>query len=412
MKWTLWHHRFAIGVAALVMAAGLVAPASAATFNFTQQGGFTFGSEVSANFGYTQFFQDIGIEFFDVQPDVLPGTQYGTIGWGGNSSATPSFVTNVDPFVQPSTSALRVETLAGQITDNGTFVTVAVLTHDNSPIDPVVLSNVTIDTLLSFFDGATPVDIGPGALGTVPITFRETNNFQACDPDIQIIGTPPCSDFFVFPLAGFFTPLTFTHEGVDYTVTFRLVPLAGAIFETVDCANPAGPPVDPETFEGDLCGRIRTAEGSTNQIAIQMALTSEEEPTNACPRTQGYWKNHPGHIDLLLEGLAGLSVGGELYTRAELVTILKTPPKGGNAILILIHQLIATKLNLLAGADPDPILQTVIAADVLLDGFDPLSDKVKTSSNLGQQMIELKDELDAFNNGADTPNCTPFRAIK
>jgi hypothetical protein len=397
------------GVVGLAATALTVGPASAATFDFSNQGGFTFGTETSTDLTLINVFPQNAIRFFGLQPDNSPpltGDQYSTIGWGG--STAPSFVTGVDPIGQNATSALKVETLAGEVTDNGIPVPIAILTHQNEPIRPRSLNTVVIDSILRLTDGATSIDLGAGATSSVEIKLVETFNEEPCDPDIQI-GATPCTDYFIFPL-DVFAPVTFTHEGVDYTITFGLTPLAGTIFETVDCADPAGAPVDPETFEGALCGRIRTVENGTNQILITMALTSEEEPTNACPRTQGYWKNHPGHIDVALGDIDFLVVGGVNYTQEQLIDILKTPPRG-NASIILIHQLIATKLNLLVGSDPDPILDVVLEADALLTGID-LTEKVKTSSPLGQDMVEAAGKLDAYNNGLDTPDCTKLPAIK
>ena len=408
-----WHSAVTALVVALVVTVGLVTPASAITFTYSQQGGFTFGTETGTDFaGIVYGPSESGLRFFGEQPDNSPplpaGPQYSTLGWGGSTAA--SSVTGVNPIGQSSTSALRVETLSGQITDDGVPVNIALVTHQNAAIQPRFLNTITIDTLLRFFDGATPVNIGPGAVGSVPVTLVETNNTIACDPDIQIDVPPgsggvPCTDYFVFPLENFFTPLTFTHLGVNYTVTFDLTPLGGAIFEIVDCANAGGAPVNPDTFPGSLCGRIRTAEGATNQILVTMALTSKTPPVAACPRTQGFWKNHLGAVNDALEGIGFLVVGGQNLTANQLITILKTPPKKGNATLILAHQLIATKLNLLSGSDSAPILATVLAADALLTGLNPKLSFVHASTALGKQMVGLANTLDRYNNGANTLNC-------
>ena len=400
-------------VTGVAVMGALAGSASAITFNYSQQGGFTFGTETSTDFTLTVFGPGgSGIRFFGEQPDNSPplpaGPQYSTLGWGGSTAA--SSVTLVDPIGQAATSALRVEALSGQINDDGVPVPIALLTHQNSSIQPRFLKSVTIDTLLQFLDGATPVNIGAGAIGSVPVTLFETNNATACDPDIQIDVPPgsggvPCSDYFVFPLTGFFTPLTFSHLGVSYTVNFNLTPLGGTIFELVDCNDPGGSPVDPNTFAGSLCGRIRTAEGSTNQILITMSLTSEAPPSTACPRTQGFWKNHLAAVNDALEGIGFLVVGGQNLTAAQLISILQTPPKKGDATLILAHQLIATKLNLLTGSDPAPILATVLAADALLAGLNPPFSFVHASTTLGQQMVNLASTLNSYNNGANTPNC-------
>jgi hypothetical protein len=98
----------------------------------------------------------------------------------------------------------------------------------------------------------------------------------------------------------------------------------------------------------------------------------------------------------------------------QLLTILNTPPSGGDASLILAHQLIAAELNVATGStnfNPDPIGSTIMGADLLLMACDAShrlpSCVVKTSSPPGQMMVNAAATLDAFNNGTLTPICIP-----
>jgi hypothetical protein len=139
------------------------------------------------------------------------------------------------------------------------------------------------------------------------------------------------------------------------------------------------------------------------------SLTSNPAYANACPLTQGFWKNHPAAWGV---DSAGLTIGGQSYTQAELLTILQTPPSGGNASLILAHQLIAAQLNFDTGSvfTPDPSGLTRNDANSLLMacGTTPLPGCfVAASSPLGQQMVNDAATLDAFNSGTLTPICTP-----
>ena len=104
-----------------------------------------------------------------------------------------------------------------------------------------------------------------------------------------------------------------------------------------------------------------------------------------CPRSQGYWKNHPESwpVDALL-------IGDELYTKDELLVKLKSPPKG-DMELILIKQLIAAKLNKAAGADTDSIDEVIDQADECLETGDCSRNRLE----------DLKDKLDRFNNSGD-----------
>jgi hypothetical protein len=102
-----------------------------------------------------------------------------------------------------------------------------------------------------------------------------------------------------------------------------------------------------------------------------------------------------------------------VYTKMQLLMILKTPPSGGDASLILAHQLIAAKLNIATGSvfSPPPI--DIAAADALVFsacGAGPPSLPscfVPASDPLGQQMTNAAATLDAFNSGKLTPICTP-----
>jgi hypothetical protein len=129
-------------------------------------------------------------------------------------------------------------------------------------------------------------------------------------------------------------------------------------------------------------------------------------PANECPLTQGFWKNHfPGSWPSSVIA-NGLKIGSKTYTADQLETNLQKPPKGGNALLILSHQLIAAILNILNGSDPTPIAATITQADAAIDGLDINNDVVQAGSSLGQQMTALADTLDSFNSSNLTPTCT------
>lgn len=92
--------------------------------------------------------------------------------------------------------------------------------------------------------------------------------------------------------------------------------------------------------------------------------------SNNCTFTQGFWKNHgpagcasgnntnqwPASV---LSG--GMTLGTVHYTAAQLCSIFNTPA-GGNGLLILAHQLIAAKLNIISGADHRQCFHCIIDA--------------------------------------------------
>ena len=100
-----------------------------------------------------------------------------------------------------------------------------------------------------------------------------------------------------------------------------------------------------------------------------------------------------------------MTLGSQTYTLAELITLLKTPPRG-DASLILVHQLIAAKTNIYWGTDPAPISSTITAMDSLLATYaGRLPYAVKPSSKNGQKMTAATQTLDQYNNAVLTPLC-------
>jgi hypothetical protein len=99
---------------------------------------------------------------------------------------------------------------------------------------------------------------------------------------------------------------------------------------------------------------------ATGQLRISQTITCATLPCVAggsCTYSQGYWRNHPDAWPS-----ASLPIGTVTYQAAELMAILDNPAQG-NGLVILVHQLIAAKLNIANGADPSAIQQAVTDAD-------------------------------------------------
>jgi hypothetical protein len=90
------------------------------------------------------------------------------------------------------------------------------------------------------------------------------------------------------------------------------------------------------------------------------------------------------------------------------MTIFGASP-GGDASLILAHQLIATLLNAASGAGQGPIASIVSQAQAWLSansGGRALPYGVSSSSAAGAQAVLLANQLDAYNNGQlGVPHC-------
>lgn len=146
-------------------------------------------------------------------------------------------------------------------------------------------------------------------------------------------------------------------------------------------------------YVNEFDGRPRSLRSQTNQ-----RTTDDRED---CLYTQGYWKNH-----LRLWPVNTLMLGTVSYTKAELFTILYTPAEG-NGLIFLAHQLIATKLNVCAGATGSAIASTVTAADALIGSL--VVPPVGTDYLNPSLASDLTNTMDDYNNGEmGSEPCAPL----
>jgi hypothetical protein len=87
--------------------------------------------------------------------------------------------------------------------------------------------------------------------------------------------------------------------------------------------------------------------------------TSTPSPGN-CTCKPDYWASHPEAWPVLT-----LTIGGSIYSKAELLEILQTPAQDDVSYL-LIQQLITVRLNIASGADSWLVASTTVAADAWL----------------------------------------------
>lgn len=128
------------------------------------------------------------------------------------------------------------------------------------------------------------------------------------------------------------------------------------------------------------------------------SCTPPPPPSDGCTLTLGFWKTHPTAWPV-----GSLVLGTRTYSEAELLAFLNTSPRG-NASLILVHQLIAAKLNVASGAaapgtaiaQADAWIASHQAAGMSL----PFTGLVKTDSGVA---ISLSTTLDDYNNGLSGP---------
>ncbi len=169
-------------------------------------------------------------------------------------------------------------------------------------------------------------------------------------------------------------------------VTFAVEPMSEACFLAVQASAQSvqgmPPPSDPPAPTDEDC----------------------DEPL--LTRTQGFWKNHPCVLDGDVGGqvLVPVSLGADLtfVSSFEAQQYFQTPPKGGNAQIILGHQLLAAKFNVkafgiggyvFADVDGDGVLETV---DELITRGDAAFDGGSERYRLTMGAV-----LDRLNNAGD-----------
>jgi len=97
-------------------------------------------------------------------------------------------------------------------------------------------------------------------------------------------------------------------------------------------------------------------------------------------------------------------LGATTYTQAQLLSIFNTPVRG-NGLISLAHQLIAAKLNILAGANGGAANSAITAADALI-GYKVVP-PIGTGSLDTSATSSLESTLDKYNEGSIGPGHCP-----
>jgi hypothetical protein len=119
-------------------------------------------------------------------------------------------------------------------------------------------------------------------------------------------------------------------------------------------------------------------------------------PQVDCTYTQGYWKSHQAAWPV-----ASLMLGSVSYTKTQLVQILLGVSVRGNGLLSLAHQLIATKLNVAAGANPAAVAAAIAAADAAIGSL--VVPPIGAGSLPPGETSAITQVLDDYNNGLSGP---------
>lgn len=217
--------------------------------------------------------------------------------------------------------------------------------------DPAISSAIFLGSpTLNTVDGTLSFLLGPGELATIEIgdVFDETG-VQASN-------------------AGEMT------SGTEYVVRVRANGEGGL---------PTGG--DNLTF-----GSESSAMGGSTYSPTCHAWTKSHDDHVECVHSQGYWKTHPEKWPV-----SSIRLGNVIYTKTQALAIWNTPA-AGNGLISLAHQLMAAKLNIIAGAvPPSAIVGAISTADALIG--------TKIIPPIGSGFIapattsHLTDDLEEFN---------------
>jgi hypothetical protein len=162
---------------------------------------------------------------------------------------------------------------------------------------------------------------------------------------------------------------------------------------------------------------LASGNGTTGNDYVVKAVTTEGTEETGCTLTQGYWKTHsalgpaPSDPAWLNIGAAGQNT---LFFNTGLswYTIFNMPPSGGNGFLILAHQYMAAKLNILNGATPTADVSAAITfAEAYFNGKGA---GVTSESNatLNNTLKTYAATLESFNSGATGPgHCDDLEVV-
>lgn len=145
------------------------------------------------------------------------------------------------------------------------------------------------------------------------------------------------------------------------------------------------------------CNAPLPGEGAASdelELGLGAPQGGESAAGGDCTLTQGYWKTHDAAwpVDALV-------IGGQSYSKAELLELLWTPVAGDGSLL-LAHQLIAAMLNVANGATPT----TAIAdADAWMAANADADGRLPYGGLPSDEVSALGDALAAFNEGATGP---------
>jgi hypothetical protein len=142
--------------------------------------------------------------------------------------------------------------------------------------------------------------------------------------------------------------------------------------------------------------------GQSDDASVTVTCTP---PSSGCTLTLGYWKTHSIYGPASKPDSTWNLVGGPdaafFSSGMSWLTLFNTAPKDGNAYIILAHQYMAAKLNMLAGASSTAQVDAAMTwATSFFSTYTPTS---TLSTSVRDEAIANAGTLDAYNNGVIGP---------
>ena len=200
---------------------------------------------------------------------------------------------------------------------------------------------------------------------------------------------------------------TLTCGGSPSTVTGSFNFTAASSSQTV--TNGGTWPGTPLSTNCTASNGSATITNSGSTVAITFSGTGSTSLMcggGGCPATIGFWKNESKHPFPMSVQTSGLTIGGVVYSEADLYTILNS--NGGNAVTILGKQLVGALLNLAAGGKHNTTADGAITtAETLLqaNNLNLLTSNVSPSTSLGSALVTQAGILNDYNN-SDFNTCS------
>jgi hypothetical protein len=139
-----------------------------------------------------------------------------------------------------------------------------------------------------------------------------------------------------------------------------------------------------------------------NDVGVVFTFTNTYTPGPSCTLTQGYWKNHEERWNDAGDGKPFLVTSTFYNSGVSYLTIMNTPPQGGNAYLQLAHQFIAASLNVNGGSAGVAAVDAALASAAAYFAGAPAGIP-NPQDPTRSQLQGWATTLDNFNNGLTGP---------